>query len=136
VTHPQSHGHVVQHPDDVDSNLTNFFAAVNSAQSSAATVIGTTMGMLADIGGAVGTINLIISLFDPQTDVSSELQDDFTAMAATLQQISTQIANLELETRRNTIDQVVAPALAAQESFPDLIAAVTLCNGSTRSTTA
>lgn len=114
----------IAHPDDnPDSNLTSWFAALNSSQSSAATVIGTTLGMLADVGGAIGTIGLLVNLIDPPPDVATELQSDFASMSSMLEMISTQIANLELETRRNAIDQVVAPALAIQESFADLVAA-------------
>jgi hypothetical protein len=97
-------GDIVRHVDDGDSSLTNFFAGADNVQSSPATVIGTTMGMLADIGGSIGTINLIISLVKPRPEVSTEIQGNLTAMAATLQQ---------------TMDHVVPPARAAQESSAD-----------------
>ena len=110
-------------PPPPDSNLSGLYSLVTQKTSGVVTAIGSLAGALADVGGVIGIVDLVLNLINPPPDIAQLLDNGFASMSQQLSQIAQQIGELELETKWTATDQVMAGALGVQESLPDIVAA-------------
>jgi hypothetical protein len=93
--------------DDVQSNLANFLNDIGVKDAKTFQSLGDLIGAVADAGGAVGAISLVVSLFTSQPDPLQALLD---TIQSDFQQLLADLKAQHIIERRTNLVNAISPA--------------------------
>jgi hypothetical protein len=106
--------------DKPSGNFATFLNDISNTNSQALNDVSDFLGAFADISGAIGTVSLIISLFNSgQPDqVMIALQDIMKAISQDFAQLNADLAAQQALLRNTTLNGYLSPAWARLQSLP------------------
>jgi hypothetical protein len=111
-------------PDDGQGgNLSNLWKDINNSNASGLQVTAGVIGTLADLGGAIGFVQLGLSVIESLFDLDDEAQSDLATIEAGFNQLEGQISASDKLQRMRDVDQAITPAAGVFQQLPAILAA-------------